>query len=53
MAMLLVLNLTVAIGICTLNGIVFHANIMYSNNSVLLPFTEPINLCVCVCVCNI
>ena len=40
-ALLLALNLTVAIG--TLNGIIFYANIVFANNSVFLPFTEPFN----------
>ena len=40
-ALLLALNLTVAIG--TLNGIVFYANVVYANNTVFLPFTEPFN----------
>ena len=40
-ALLLALNLTVATG--TLNGIIFYANIVFANNSVFLPFTEPFN----------
>ena len=40
-ALLLALNLTVATGI--LNGIIFYANIVFANNSVFLPFTEPFN----------
>ena len=40
-ALILALNLTVAIG--TLNGIVFYANVVYANNTVFLPFTEPFN----------
>ena len=35
-AFLLVLNLTVAVG--TLNGLIFYANIVYANKSILLPF---------------
>ena len=38
-AMLLVLNLTVAVG--TLNGIIFYANIVNTNSSTFLPFTSP------------
>ena len=37
-ALLLVLNLTVAIG--TLNGIILYANIVFASNSVLLPSTD-------------
>ena len=37
--MLLVLNLTVAVG--TLNGIIFYANIVASNFSTLFPFSSP------------
>ena len=35
-ALLLVLNMTVAVG--TLNGLIFYANVVYANKSVLLPF---------------
>ena len=35
-ALLLVLNMTVAIG--TLNGLIFYTNIVYANKSILLPF---------------
>ena len=38
-ALLLVLNLTVAIG--TLNGIIFYANIVAANRSAFLPFLTP------------
>ena len=38
-ALLLVLNLTVAIG--TLNGLIFYANIVASNISTFFPFTSP------------
>ena len=38
-AVLLVLNLTVAIG--TLNGVIFYANIVASNFSIFFPFTSP------------
>jgi hypothetical protein len=38
-AILLVLNLTVAVG--TLNGIIFYANIVAAHNSLLLPFSRP------------
>ena len=34
--LLLVLNMTVAVG--TLNGLIFYANVVYSNKSILLPF---------------
>ena len=37
-ALLLVLNMTVAVG--TLNGLIFYANVMYANKSILLPFQE-------------
>ena len=37
-AILLVLNMTVAIG--SLNGLIFYANIVYANKSILLPFQE-------------
>ena len=37
-ALSLVLNMTVAVG--TLNGIIFYANIVYANRSILLPFQE-------------
>ena len=37
-AILLVLNMTIAVG--TLNGLVFYANIVYANKSILLPFQE-------------
>ena len=37
-ALLLVLNMTVAVG--TLNGLIFNANILYANRSILLPFQE-------------
>ena len=36
--LLLVLNLTVAVG--TLNGLIFYANVVYANKSILLPFQE-------------
>ena len=35
-ALLLVLNMTVAVG--TLNGLIFFANVVYANKSILLPF---------------
>ena len=35
-ALLLVLNMTVAVG--TLNGLIFYANIVFANKSILLPF---------------
>ena len=38
-ALLLVLNLTVAVG--TLNGVIFYANIVAANGSVFLPFSAP------------
>ena len=38
-ALLLVLNLTVAVG--TLNGIIFYANIIAANKSSFLPFSAP------------
>ena len=37
-ALLLTLNLTVAVG--TLNGMIFYANIVHANKSILLPFQE-------------
>ena len=37
-ALLLVLNMTVAVG--TLNGLIFYANILYANKSILLQFQE-------------
>jgi predicted outer membrane repeat protein len=37
-AILLVLNMTVAVG--SLNGLIFYANIVYANKSILLPFQE-------------
>ena len=37
-ALLLTLNLTVAVG--TLSGMIFYANIVYANKSILLPFQE-------------
>ena len=37
-AVLLVLNLTVAVR--TLNGLIFYANVVYANKSILLPFQE-------------
>ena len=36
--LLLVLNVTVAVG--TLNGLIFYANVVYTNKSILLPFQE-------------
>ena len=36
--LLLVLNMTVAV--VTLNGVIFYANAVYANKSVLLPFQE-------------
>ena len=38
-ALLLVLNLTVAVG--TLNGLIFYTNIVYANRSILFPFQKP------------
>ena len=38
-ALLLVLNLTVAVG--TLNGVIFYANIVAANSSTFLPFSAP------------
>ena len=35
-ALLLLLNMTVAVG--TLNGLIFYANVVYANKSVLLPY---------------
>ena len=35
-ALLLLLNITVAVG--TLNGLIFYANVVYANESILLPF---------------
>ena len=35
-ALLLILNMTVAVG--TLNGLIFYANVVHSNKSILLPF---------------
>ena len=37
-ALLLVLNMTVAVG--TLNGLIFYANVVYANKSILFPFQE-------------
>ena len=37
-ALLLVLNMTVAVG--TLNGLIFYANVVYANKSILLPFQQ-------------
>ena len=37
-ALLLVLNMTVAVG--TLNGLIFYANVVYANKSILLPFQK-------------
>ena len=37
-ALLLVLNITVAVE--TLNGLIFYANVVYTNKNVLLPFQE-------------
>ena len=39
MALLLALNLTVAVG--TLNGVIFYANIVASNFSTFFPFSSP------------
>ena len=36
--LLLVLNMTAAVG--TLNGLIFYANVVYANKSILLPFQE-------------
>ena len=36
--LLLVLNMTVAVG--TLNGLIFYANVVYANKSILLPFQK-------------
>ena len=36
--LLLVLNMTTAVG--TLNGLIFYANVVYANKSILLPFQE-------------
>ena len=36
--LLLVINMTVAVG--TLNGLIFYANVVYANKSILLPFQE-------------
>ena len=38
-ALLLILNLTVAVG--TLNGLIFYANVISANKSILLPFSSP------------
>lgn len=38
-ALLLVLNLTVAVG--TLNALIFYANIVAANSSIFLPFSKP------------
>ena len=35
-ALLLVLNITIAVG--TLNGLIFYANVVYANKSILFPF---------------
>ena len=37
-ALLLVLNITVAVG--TLNGLIFYANVVYTNKNILFPFQE-------------
>ena len=37
-ALLLVLNMTVTVG--TSNGLIFYANVVYANKSILLPFKE-------------
>ena len=37
-ALLLVLNMTVAVG--TLNGLIFYANVVYTNKNILFPFQE-------------
>ena len=37
-ALLLVLNMTVAVGM--LNGLIFYANVVYANKSILFPFQE-------------
>jgi predicted outer membrane repeat protein len=37
-SLLLVFNMTVAVG--TLNGLIFYANVVYANKSILLPFQE-------------
>ena len=37
-AFFLILNMTVAVG--TLNGLIFYANVVYANKSILLPFQE-------------
>jgi hypothetical protein len=37
-AVLLTLNMTVAVG--TLNGLIFYANVLAANRSILLPFSE-------------
>ena len=36
--LLLVLNMTVAVG--TINGLIFYANVVYANKSILLPFQQ-------------
>ena len=36
---LLILNMTVSVG--TINGLIFYANVLAANRSILLPFTEP------------
>ena len=41
-ALLLLLNMTVAVG--SLNGLIFYANIVYANTSILLPLHEETNL---------
>lgn len=38
-AILLIINMTVAVG--TLNGLIFYANIVNANKSILLPFQKP------------
>ena len=37
--LLLLLNLTVAVG--TLNGVIFHVNIVGANGGILFPFSKP------------
>ena len=48
-ALLLVLNMTVAVG--TLNGLIFYANVVYANKSILFPFVSWLNLELGIDVC--
>ena len=49
--LILLLNLTVAVG--TLNGIIFYANVVATNDSIFLPFAKPNPLTIFIALLNL